>query len=188
MRCTRVLVAAAAAVLLPTTALAASDYPPNGAVVVVSGELVVGETVDVTVHNCSVGEEVRTSLEGSGAVMSVCHRAFEAFSEPAGSPSRRPGLSQYRLVLPFEPGVVAGTVELLGSDETLSFFLDVRARPAEPAIEAPTVSAPAVTVATTELTATTGEYPGWPFLVLALAIMVVVFALVTRDRRRPETP
>lgn len=184
MRITSATLAAGLVLLsMASVVSASSDYPPAGAVVVVAGELIVGEEVDVTVHNCRIGEDVRTELEGMSAVMSTCQSPVAPFAEPASSPSRRPGMSQYRLHLPLEVGVVAGTVELFDSGETLSFFLDVRARAAQPAAQ----TTPQITVATARLTPSQSSLPGWPFLVLAGAIILVVVAVVARDRRHAET-
>lgn len=178
---TKILIFAAALaglMNLPGTAAASSsDYPPAGAVVVVSGELMVGEVVDVTVHNCVVGEDVYTSLESTMGARSVCESGVSSFSEAAGAPHRLPGVSRYELRLPQEPGVVAGTVELVESGETLSFFLDVRARDAQPVLETVTVASPSSSAA-----------PGWPFLLIAAMIILLVIVAATRDRREHETP
>lgn len=172
----RLLMAAAVlgALAAPSAAGASSDYPPSGAVVVISGEIVVDETVRVTVHNCAIGERIRTSLESSPAVTSVCDSGAVGLVE---TPARRPGVSQHPLRLPREPGIVTGTVELMESGETLAFFLDVQPREATSVLEPVTVATPS-----------TGSIPGWPFLLLAALIVVLVILAAARDRREPETP
>ena len=86
--------------------------------------------------------------------------------------TRAPGIAEFDVPLPAEPGVVAGRAELLGSEQTLSFFLDVRD--------------PAGSVAT--LQSQPSGLPGWPFLLLAGLIVLVAMIAVSRRRTEPATP
>ena len=76
--------------------------------------------------------------------------------------------------LPATPGVLEGRAELLDSDETLTFFIDVRGEDPVPPVVAATASQ-------------AGGMSGWPFLILALLIGAAAVAIVAQ-RRRPETP
>ena len=152
--------------------VSAADYPPAGAVVVVSGDLVTGGKVSVTIHNCDVGEAVRTTLGTMPAIQSRCESGVSSLAEIGNSPVRRPGVSRHDMILPDEPGTLVGEVELLGSDQTLSFFLDIRDRP----LPARVVAAPS------------SGMPGWPFLLIAALIVALMLFLVGRRRQDYETP
>lgn len=171
----RVLMAAMAGMLaLPATAFAVPDYPPSGAAVEIEGDLVTGATIEVRVRNCRLGEVVRTSIESMPPVDAMCESPITSFAGEPAANGPRPGLSAHQVRLPSAPGVLEGRAELLDSDETLTFFLDVR----EDDPVAPTVAA---------TPPPPGGMSGWPFLIFALLIGVGAVAIVAL-RRRTETP
>lgn len=154
-----------------TPATATSDYPPAGAVMVVTGDLVTGGTAQAMVQNCAVGEEVRATLASMPTVESRCESVVSGFAGTGAAPL--PGVSSFDLRLPTEPGVAAGEAKLLGSGQTLSFFLDVRAQE--------------VSVVTIGTTSESGM-PGWPFLILAGLIVLLAMILVSKRRVANATP
>lgn len=151
-----------------TTASAVSDYPPAGAVMVVTGDLVTGGTAQAMVQNCAVGEALITTLASMPPVEARCEAVISGFAATAPGP----GVAEFDVPLPVEAGVVAGEVQLMGSEQTLSFFLDVRA-PDLPviAIENPS-----------------SGFPGWPFLLLAGLIVLLAMIAVSRRRLEHATP
>ncbi|MFW2335618.1 hypothetical protein [Ilumatobacter sp.] len=169
----RLLTSAVATGLLcsgAATASATSDYPPAGAIMVITGDVTTGGTVQAVVHNCSVGEDVHTTLESMPTVESRCVGIVGGFANPGVAP--RQGVSQFDLPLPTTPGVVAGEVELLESGQTLSFYLDVRDE------DVPVVVVEAVS----------DGFPGWPFLLLAGLVALVAMVVVSRRRSAYATP
>ena len=137
---------------------------------VVTGELVTGGTVQATVHNCIVGETVRTTLDSMPTVVSTCVAVLAGFAAPASASV--PGVSRFDLALPATPGAVAGQVDLVDSGQTLSFFLDVRD--------------PELAVVTIDTSA--GGFPGWPFLLIAGLLALVAMVLVSKRRVAHATP
>lgn len=171
----RVLLAAMAGTIAwPATALAVPDYPPSGAAVEIEGDLVTGATIEVRVRNCRLGEVVRTSIESMPSVEAMCDSPIASFAGSPTSDGPQPGLSAHQMRLPATPGMLEGRAELLDSDETLTFFLDVRGEDTVPPVVAMTPAQP-------------GGMSGWPFLILALLIGAGAVAVVAL-RRRPETP
>lgn len=153
-----------------TPVTATSDYPPAGAVMVVTGDLVTGGTAQAMVQNCAVGEEVHATLASMPTVKSRCASVVSGFVGIGAAPL--PGTSRFDLQLPTEPGVVAGEVELLESGQTLTFFLDVRS---------PESSVVSIDASSTGM-------PGWPFLLLAGLIVLLAMILVSRRRVAHASP
>lgn len=151
----------------PVTAI--SDYPPSGPVIVVSGELVAGGTVQAAVENCTVGESVRTTIASMPSVESICERVDAPAVTSGAVPSR--GVAQFDLPLPAASGLASGEARLLDSGHTLSFALDVRSERSAATVE-PISSGRA----------------GWPFLLLAGLIVLVVMVVVSRRRTSDDMP